>query len=168
MQQLTADYVLNQNAWDEITTKVNEMAEENRLIKQAVFRTYNTAACMLGKAKSKALVTNPDDKINIKKQMNPGSKGIRFNLKDQDAKSMKTSSQKVRSTKPILKMNAKTTTDDQKSVNLNCEENDSQDDTETDHAYDHSSNEEANSDFLFPSHNSESDSEEEGSLFGTE
>ena len=57
---------------------------------------------------------------------------------------MMTSSQKVKSTKPILKMNAKTTTDDQKLVNLICEENDSQDDTETDHAYDHSSDQEAN------------------------
>ena len=77
-QQLTADDTLNQNAWDEIMTKLNEMAEENRLIKQAVHKTYNTAAGMLGKAKSKTLVTNSDDKIHIKKKMNPASKGVRF------------------------------------------------------------------------------------------
>ena len=36
MQEVTADYVMSQHAWDEITTMLNEMAEENRLIKQAV------------------------------------------------------------------------------------------------------------------------------------
>ena len=75
-QQLTADYILNPNAWDEITTKLNEMAKENRLIKQAVCKTYNTVTGMLGKAKGKTHVTNPDDKINIKKQMNPCSKAL--------------------------------------------------------------------------------------------
>ena len=102
-QQLTVDYILNHNSWDEIKTKLNEMAEENRLIKHEVHKTYNTVAGMLGKAKSIALVTDPDDKINIKKQMNPGSKGVRFNLKDHDAKSMITSSQKGKSTKPVSK-----------------------------------------------------------------
>ena len=97
----------------------------------------NTATGMLEKGKSKALVTKSDDKINIKKQMNPGSKGIRFNLKDHDSKSKMTSSQKGKSTRPILKMNVKTTTDDQQSVNMTREENGSWDDTETDHAYDH-------------------------------
>ena len=63
---------MNQNAWNEIMTKLNKMAKENMLIKQAVHKTYNTVAGMLGKAKSTALVTNPDDKINITKQMNPG------------------------------------------------------------------------------------------------
>ena len=38
-QQLTADYLMSQHAWDEITTKLNEMAKENRLIKQAVCKT---------------------------------------------------------------------------------------------------------------------------------
>ena len=42
-QQLTTDYVLSQNAWDEITTKLNEMAKENQLIKQVVCKRYNTA-----------------------------------------------------------------------------------------------------------------------------
>ena len=79
------DYVLSQNAWDEIATKLNEMAKENRLIKQAVCKPYNTAAGMLEKANSKTLVTNPDDRINNKKQTNPGSKGIRFNLRDHDS-----------------------------------------------------------------------------------
>ena len=51
-QQLTADYVISQHAWDEITTKLNEMAKENRLIKQAVCKTYNTATDVLGKAKN--------------------------------------------------------------------------------------------------------------------
>ena len=34
------DYTLNPHVWNEITDKMNEMAEENRLIKQAVFGTY--------------------------------------------------------------------------------------------------------------------------------
>ena len=76
------------------------MAKENRLIKQAVHKTYNTVAGMLGKAKSKTLKTNPYDRIN-KKQANPSSKGIRFNLRDHDSKSMTTLLQKVKSTKPF-------------------------------------------------------------------
>ena len=32
-QQLIVDYILNQNAWNEIMTKLNKMAKENRLIK---------------------------------------------------------------------------------------------------------------------------------------
>ena len=55
MQQLTADYVMSQHAWDEITTKLNEMAKENRLIEQAVHKTYNTATGVLGKSKNKTL-----------------------------------------------------------------------------------------------------------------
>ena len=43
MQQLTVDHALNQKAWDEIAAKLNEMAKENRLIKEAVHKTYNTA-----------------------------------------------------------------------------------------------------------------------------
>ena len=74
MQQLTADYVLNQNAWKEIAAKLNEMANENGLIKQGFHKTYNTVAGMLGMAKSKTPVTNPDDRINNKKQINPGKK----------------------------------------------------------------------------------------------
>ena len=48
------------------------------------------------------------------------------------------------------------------------EETDLWDDTETDHTYDHSSNQEANMDLLYPDLDSESDSDEEDSLFGTE
>ena len=48
-QQLTADYVMSQHAWDEITTELNEMAKDNRLIKQAVCKTNNTAKGVLGK-----------------------------------------------------------------------------------------------------------------------
>ena len=51
MQQLTTDYVMRQHAWDVITTKMNEMAKENRLIKQAVCKTYNTTIGVLGKFK---------------------------------------------------------------------------------------------------------------------
>ena len=40
MQQLTADYVMSWHAWDEIMTNLNEMAKENRLIKQAVLQVY--------------------------------------------------------------------------------------------------------------------------------
>ena len=101
------------------------MAKDNRLIKQAVCKTYNAAAGMLGKAKSKTLVTNPDDRIHNKKQTNPGSKGVKFNLRDHDSKSIMTTSQKVKSVKPILKTNAKTTTDDQQSVTVISEVTDS-------------------------------------------
>ena len=50
MQQLTMDFILNQNAWDEIMTKLTKMAKENRLIMQAVCKTYNPVAGMLRKA----------------------------------------------------------------------------------------------------------------------
>ena len=50
------------------------------------------------------------------------------------------------------------------SLTVTREETDSRDDTETDHSYD----QEANTDFLFPNLNSESDSDKEDSLFGTE
>ena len=56
MQQLTADYIMSQHVWDEITTKLNEMAKENRLIKQAVCKTYSTTTGMLKKAKNKTLI----------------------------------------------------------------------------------------------------------------
>ena len=39
MPQLTVDYVMSQHALDEIMTKLNEMAKEIRLIKQAVCKT---------------------------------------------------------------------------------------------------------------------------------
>ena len=119
---------------------------------------------MLGKAKNKTLVTNTDDSINNKKQTNPGSKGIRFNLRDHDSKSVTTPSQ-VKSTNQILKANTKTTTDDQQSVTMISEDTNSLDDTETDQAYDHSSDQEAITDILFPDLNSESDSDEEDSMF---
>ena len=45
---------MSQHARDEINTKLNEMAKENRLIKQAVCKTYNTATGMLGKLKDKS------------------------------------------------------------------------------------------------------------------
>ena len=56
MQQLTADYILSQNAWDDIATKLYQIAEENRLIKQAVHKIYNTSTGMLGKGKNKNMV----------------------------------------------------------------------------------------------------------------
>ena len=39
IQQLTKDYTPNPHVWNEITDKMNEMAEENRLIKQVVLGT---------------------------------------------------------------------------------------------------------------------------------
>ena len=135
MQQLTADYVMSQHAWDEITTKLNEMAKENRLTKQAVCKTYNTATCMLGKEKNKTLTASPNDRTNNHKQPNQGSKSVRFSSRDQDTKSTTTSAKKAKSTKPILKSNTKMMTDDQQSVTMISEDTDSQDDTETDHAY---------------------------------
>ena len=45
-QQLTADYVMSQYAWDEITTKLNEMAEKNRLSnKQSAKHTTLVEVC---------------------------------------------------------------------------------------------------------------------------
>ena len=69
-RQFTADYVISQHAWKEIMTKLNEMAKENRHIKQAVHKTYSTAAGVLGKANNKALTANPNDRINNHKQPN--------------------------------------------------------------------------------------------------
>ena len=158
MQQLTADYALGQNVMDEIATKLNEMAKESRLIKQAVCKWYNTATGILGKAKNKTLVINPDNRVNNKKQTNPDSKGIRSSLRDHDSKSTTTPLQKVKSTKPTLKTNTKTMTDDQQSVTMMSEDTDSWDDTETDHTYDHSSDQEAIMDILFPDLNFELDS----------
>ena len=74
--QLTADSVMSQQAWDEITTNWNEMAEENRLIKQAVCKTYNTATDVLGKSKNKTFATSPNDRTNNHKQPNQGSKNV--------------------------------------------------------------------------------------------
>ena len=67
---------------------------------------------MLGKAKNKTLVANPDDRVNNRKQTNQSSKGIRFSLRDHDSMSTTKPSQKVKSTKPILKTNTKMMTDD--------------------------------------------------------
>ena len=39
-QQFTTDYTISPHVWNEIADKMNEMAEENRLIKQAVLSTY--------------------------------------------------------------------------------------------------------------------------------
>ena len=63
---------------------MNEMAKENRLFKQGVHKTYNTATGVLGKAKNKTLVANPDDRVNNRKQTNQDSKGVRFSLRDHD------------------------------------------------------------------------------------
>ena len=109
---------MSQNAWDEITTKLNEMAEENMLIKQAVHKIHNTATGAIGKAKNKTLVANPDDRVNNRKQATQGSKGIRFSLRDHDSKSPTTPSKKVKPTKPISKANNKTTIDDQQSFTM--------------------------------------------------
>ena len=111
-QQLTADYVMSQHVLDEITTKLNEMAEENRLIKQAVCKTYSTATGVIGKAKNKTLSASPNDRTNNHAQPNQGSESVRFSLRDQDTKSTTTPAQKAKSTKPNLKSNTKTTTDD--------------------------------------------------------
>ena len=44
--------------------RLNEMAKENRLIKQAVHKTYDTATGVLGKAKNKTLTASPNDRTN--------------------------------------------------------------------------------------------------------
>ena len=61
---------MSQHARDEITTKLNEMAKENKLIKQAVFKIYNAAKGVLGKSKNKTLAASPYDKTNNCKQPN--------------------------------------------------------------------------------------------------
>ena len=166
MQQLTADYIMRQCAWDEIITQLNEMAKESRLIKPVVCNTYNTATGVLGKAKNKILAASPNHRINNCKQPNQGSKNVRLNSRDQDTKSTTAPAQKAKSTKPISKSNTRMMTDDQQSVSMISENTDSQDDTETDHVYDHSSDLEAMMDILCLI--SESDSDEDDSLFGTD
>ena len=83
---MTANYVMSQHACNEITTKLNEMAEENRLIKQVVCKTYNTATGVLGKSKNKTLTTSPNDRTNNHKQSNQGSKNVMFSSRYQDTK----------------------------------------------------------------------------------
>ena len=123
---------------------------------------------MLGRGKNKTLIANPDDRVSNRKQTNQGEKGISFSLRDHHSKSTTTPSQKVKSTKPMLKTNTKVMTDDQQSVTMISEDTDSLDDTETDHTYDHSSDQETIMDILCPDLNSESDSDKDDSLFGTE
>ena len=60
------------------------------------------------------------------------------------------------------------TTDDQQSVTMISEDTDSKDNTDSDHTYDHSSDQEAMMDILCPDLNSESASDEDDNLFGTE
>ena len=144
------------------------MAKENRLIKQAVCKTYNTATGVLGKVKSKTLIANPYDRTNNPKQTNQGSQNIRFSLRDHDTKSTTTPARKAKSTKPILKTNTKMMTDDQQSVTMISEDTESHDDTKTDHTYDHSSDQEVIMDILCPDLDSESDSDEDDGLFGTD
>ena len=144
------------------------MAKENRLIKQAVHKRYNTTTGVQGKSKNKTLTANPNDRTNNCKQPNQGSKSVRFSSRDQDTKSTTTPTQKAKSTKPISKSNTKMTTDDQQSVTMISEDTVSQDDTETDHTYDQSSDQETMMDILCRDLDSESDSDEDDSLFGTE
>ena len=59
-------------------------------------------------------------------------------------------------------------TDDHQSVSMISEDTDSQDDTETDMTNDYSSDQEAMMDILSPDLDSESGSDEDDSLFGTE
>ena len=54
----------------------DEMTKDNRLIKQTVHKTYDTATGVLGKAKSKILIANPNDRTNKQKQTNQGSKTL--------------------------------------------------------------------------------------------
>ena len=89
-QQLMADYIMSQCARDEITPNLNEMAKENRLIKQAVHKTYNTTTGVLGKSKNKVLTASPNDRTNNQKQSNQGSKSVRFSSRDQNTKSTTT------------------------------------------------------------------------------
>ena len=133
------------------------MAKENRLMKQAVCKTYNIATGVLGNSKNKLHFTySPNDRTNNHKQPNQGSKSVRFSSRDQDTKSTTTPTQKAKSTKPIFKSNTKMTTDDQQSFTMISEDTDSQDDTETDHAYNQSSDQEAMMDILCPDLNPES------------
>ena len=159
---------MSQYAWDEIITKLNKKAKENRLIKQALHKTYNTATHVLGKSKNKTLTIIPNDRTHNHKQSNQDSKSVRFRSRDQDTRSMTTPTHKAKSIKPILKSNTKMTTDDQQSVAMIREDTDSQHDTESYHAYNQSSNQEAIMDILCPDLNSDSDSNEDDSLFGTE
>ena len=76
-----ADYRMSQHAWDEITSKLNEMAKENRLSKQVVCKTYNTATGMYGRSKNKTLANSHNDRSNLMYNCtypNQGSKDARF------------------------------------------------------------------------------------------
>ena len=128
---------------------------KNRLIEQAVCKTYHTATGKLGNSKNKTLTASPNDRTKNCKQSNQGSKSGRFSSRDQDTKSTTKPRQKAKPTKPILKANTTMTTNDQQSVSMISEDSDSQDNTENDLAYDQSSDQEAIMDILCPDLNSD-------------
>ena len=75
-QQLTTDYTLNPHVWNEIADKMNEMAEENRLIKQAVLGTYER---MKGKYSNSRNRNQNNPKDDSGKQMSQsGKKSVQF------------------------------------------------------------------------------------------
>ena len=74
--RLTTDYTLNPHVWNEIADKMNEMAEENRLMKQAVLGTYEK---MKGKYQISRNKNQNNPKDDSGKQISiSGKKSVQF------------------------------------------------------------------------------------------
>ena len=75
-QQLTTDYTLNPHVQNEISDKINEVEEENRLIKQAVLGTYERMKGNYSNSKNRNQ-NNPKDG-NGKQMSQRGKKSVQF------------------------------------------------------------------------------------------
>ena len=68
-EQLMTDYTLNPYVWNEIADKMNEMAKENRLIKQSVLGTYERMKGNYSRVRSKISSNQNNAKDDNSKQI---------------------------------------------------------------------------------------------------
>ena len=73
-RQLTTDDTLNLHVWNKIANKMNEMVEENRLIKQAVLGTYERMKGNYSKLRNKITSHQNNTKDDNNKQMSQSGK----------------------------------------------------------------------------------------------
>ena len=70
-QQLTKDYTLNPHVWNELADKMNEMAEENILIKQAVLSTYEKMKSRYPVSRTRNQNSSKDSAMHLILKLNP-------------------------------------------------------------------------------------------------
>ena len=81
-QQHTTGYALSAHVWNEITDKMNEIAEENRLIKHAVLGTYERMKGNYSRLRDKISSNQNKAKDDNSKQLSQsGRKSIQFQSK---------------------------------------------------------------------------------------